>query len=77
MPDTARSNPRRALENPSELDMHGDTPMRVRPEVGDWGPRLVPSTRDKRRERMLVPVVFALVMVALIAAGWVFYLQVK
>jgi len=26
---------------------------------------------------MLVPVVFALVMVALIAAGWVFYLQVK
>ncbi len=51
--------------------------MRVRPEVGDWGPRLVPSTRDKRRERMLVPVVFALVMVALIAAGWVFYLQVK
>lgn len=61
----------------SNLDLHGSTPMRVRPDVGDWGPDLVPSTRTKQRWRAWTPVLFAVALALLTAAGWVFYLQVR
>lgn len=61
----------------SDLDLNGTTPMRVRPDVGDWGPQLVPTTRQKQRRRLWVPIIFALVLIALVVTGWIFYLQVR
>ena len=61
----------------SDLDLNGDTPVRVRPDVGDWGPTLLPSTREKQRVRRWVPVLATVILAVLVAVGWVFYLQVR
>lgn len=57
----------------SDPDLHGDAPARVRPRLGEWGPTMVPSTRSKRRQRVLVTVGFVVALVVLVAAWWVFY----
>ncbi|GAA1713933.1 hypothetical protein [Propioniferax innocua] len=61
----------------SDLDLNGETPVRVRPDVGDWGPKLLPSTRQKQRLRRWVPVLAVVILTVLVAVGWVFYLQVR
>lgn len=57
----------------SDPDLHGDSPARVRPRLGEWGPALVPSTRRKRRQRKLVTVAFLVALVVLVATWWFFY----
>lgn len=57
----------------SDPDLHGDSPERVRPRLGEWGPALVPSTRRKRRQRVLVTVSFLVALVVLVATWWFFY----
>lgn len=57
----------------SDPDLHGDTPARVRPRLGEWGPALVPSTRRKRRQRVLVTVAFVVALAVLVATWWTFY----
>lgn len=74
-PDTGASSSNGGLW--TDFNLNGTTPMRVRPVVGDWGPDHVPSTRTKQRLRRWTPVLFAVVLIALVAAGWVFYLQVR
>jgi hypothetical protein len=57
----------------SDPDLHGDVPARVRPRLGEWGPALVPSTRSKRRQRVLVSIAFVVALVAVVATWWLFY----
>lgn len=57
----------------SDPDLHGDTPERVRPRLGEWGPALVPSTRSKRRQRIWVSVAFVVALVVLAVTWWAFY----
>lgn len=49
------------------------TPVRVHPRLGEWGPDNVPTTRAKKRQRVLTIVVFLVVLSALCALGWYFY----
>ena len=38
----------------SNLNLHGATPPRVQPALGEWGPLKVPSTKQKKRMRIWV-----------------------
>lgn len=57
----------------SDPDLHGQTPERVRPRLGEWGPSMVPSTRAKRRQRVLVSVGFVVALAVLAVTWWLFY----
>lgn len=56
----------------SDLDLNGNTPVQVRPDVGSWSPRLVPTTGAKKRARWLVVAVFASVVLVVSGAYWWF-----
>jgi hypothetical protein len=57
----------------TDLNLHGDTPVRVQPQIGEWGPAEVPSTRRKRLTRWLWGSAFVAVSAALFAFGhWVY-----
>lgn len=58
----------------SDLNLNGKSPMRAQPKVGEWGPPLVPSTRWKKWQRVLVPLVAVGVAVGLFFLGRMFYL---
>lgn len=58
----------------SDPDLHGRTPDRVRPRLGEWGPSMVPSTRAKRRQRVLVSIGFVVALTVLSVTWWLFYL---
>ena len=36
------------------LNLHGATPPRVQPLLGEWGPAKVPTTKQKKRMRIWV-----------------------
>ncbi|MGY4720462.1 hypothetical protein [Naumannella huperziae] len=57
----------------SDLNLNGPTPARVRPKLGEWGPTEVPGTKAKRRQRRLVPFVFAAALLMLFLTGWLNY----
>lgn len=57
----------------SDLNLNGDTPVRVQPKLGEWGPARVPTTKQKKRVRLLVTVGFAAVVTALFLLGNYFY----
>jgi len=57
----------------SNLNLNGAAPPRVQPTLGDWGPEQVPSTRSKKRQRIFVPVVLFVVLLAIFALGWFVY----
>ncbi|MFW6599562.1 hypothetical protein ACQBAU_08800 [Propionibacteriaceae bacterium Y2011] len=57
----------------TDPDLHGTTPLRVQPGVGEWGPDEVVTTRTKRRLRRFVPILFVLSLIALVVLGWWFY----
>lgn len=48
----------------SDLNLNGNTPPRNHPEIGHWGPKRVPSVKDKKRARILVTLVFVASCVA-------------
>jgi hypothetical protein len=52
----------------TNLDLHPPTPVRARPEIGEWGPRSVPTTRAKKALRLVVP------LLGLAVAGTIFWL---
>ena len=58
----------------TDLNLNGKHPMRAQPRVGDWGPEKVPSTRFKKRQRVLVPIIAVLLAVGVFFLGRMFYL---
>ena len=60
----------------SNLNLHGGTPPRVQPTIGEWGPVKVPSTKQKRRMRIWVTLVLFGALIATFLLGWyVYYLM--
>ena len=57
----------------SDLNLNGDTPVRVQPQLGEWEPRRVPTTKQKKRVRFTVTGIFSAVVVALFLLGNYFY----
>jgi hypothetical protein len=60
----------------SNLNLHGATPPRVQPTLGEWGPVKVPSTKQKKRMRIWVTLALLGAMIAIFLLGWyVYYLM--
>lgn len=57
----------------SDLNLNADTPARVRPKLGEWGPVEVPATRAKKRQRFWVPFVLTGALLVLFLLGWYNY----
>lgn len=57
----------------SDLNLNGDTPARVQPRVGEWGPEAVPTTQAKKRMRLWVSLAYVAALTALCLLGWYFY----
>lgn len=57
----------------SDLNLNGKNPMRAQPRVGDWGPQKVPTTRGKKWQRVLVPIIAVLIAVAVFFLARMFY----
>ncbi len=69
-PIQSRLDDVRVLTN---LDLHGTTPTRIQPEVGEWGPVETMPTRQKRRARWLWILAFVVVVAVLFFFGhWVY-----
>lgn len=62
------------MRKSSDLNLNGPTPLRVQPGRGVWGPPGVPTTRWKKFQRILVPVVTVAIAVGLFFLGRMFYL---
>lgn len=58
----------------SNLNLNGAVPARVRPAIGEWGPRQVPSTKKKKRSRVMVGVWFVVSLLAVLALGYFFFM---
>ena len=58
----------------SDLNLNGTAPLRAQPRVGEWGPKLLPSTRWKKWQRVLVPIVSIALAVGLFFLARMFYL---
>ncbi|HIT77046.1 MAG TPA: hypothetical protein IAA98_15820 [Candidatus Avipropionibacterium avicola] len=63
-----------ALSNPN---LNGTTPLRVQPQVGEWGPREVVTARTKLRQRALMPLLVTAVLCGLVALGTFMFLQLQ
>lgn len=59
----------------SNLNLNGQAPLRAQPKVGDWGPKQVPSTRWKKWQRVLVPIVGIALAVGVFFLARMFYLM--
>ena len=57
----------------SDLKLDGDTPVRVRPGVGEWGPVEVPTTSAKKRGRVVAVLLFAVALVVIVVAGFFWF----
>ncbi|MBA3529368.1 MAG: hypothetical protein H0T91_08695 [Propionibacteriaceae bacterium] len=57
----------------SNLNLHGATPPRVQPRLGDWGPEQVPSTKSKKRMRIWASLALFAAMLAIFLLGWYVY----
>ncbi len=57
----------------SDLNLNGDSPVRVQPGIGEWGPVRVPSTAEKKMARITVTTVTISITVALWFLGRFFY----
>lgn len=58
----------------SDLNLDGQAPTRAQPGRGGWGAAGVPSTRWKKIQRTIVPVIVIGIAVALFFLGRMFYL---
>jgi len=57
----------------TDLDLNGNTPLRVQPQTGEWGPAAIMTTRRKRRTRWLWIVAFVVMVAVLFGFGyWVY-----
>lgn len=57
----------------SDLNLNGDVPVRVQPEVGDWGPERVVSVRKRQSMRIMVTTALLSIMAALGYLAYFFY----
>ncbi len=57
----------------TNLNLHGTTPPRVQPHLGDWGPEGVPTTKSKKRMRIWVGLALLGAMLAIFGVGWYIY----
>lgn len=57
----------------SDLNLNGDTPVRVQPNLGEWSPLRVPTTAQKKRARFTVSFAAVGAAVALFVLGDFFY----
>jgi hypothetical protein len=57
----------------SNLNLHGMTPPRVQPYLGEWGPERVPTTRQKKRMRIWVSLALFAGLLAIFLLGWYIY----
>lgn len=57
----------------TDLNLNGAASPRVKPLVGEWAPIGVPSTRSKRNQRWWTITVATIVLVAVVAFGYVAY----
>ena len=57
----------------SNLNLNGSTPPRVQPNVGEWGPAKVPSTKKKKRMRIWASLALFGAMLAIFLLGWYVY----
>ncbi len=57
----------------TDLDLNKDTPARVQPEIGEWGPTAVMRTARKKLLRWLWPLGFVAIATGMFFFGhWVF-----
>lgn len=60
----------------SDLNLNKGTPPRVQPNLGEWGPELIPTTKSKRRMRIWVSLALTGALLACFLLGWyVYYLM--
>ena len=57
----------------SNLNLHGATPPRVQPSVGEWGPVKVPSTKQKKRMRIWASLALLGGLMVIFLLGWYVY----
>lgn len=58
----------------SKPNLNASAPLRVQPEVGEWGPQEVVTARSKLRHRALAPLIFMTVVMATLSLGtWLFW----
>ena len=57
----------------TDLNLNGRSTTRVQPKVGEWGPRMVPSTAAKKRMRLWASLVLLAGIAALFGVGYYFY----
>ena len=57
----------------TNLSLHGTTPLRAQPGVGEWGPDSVQPTRRKRLNRWLWISAFVAVIAILFIFGYAVY----
>lgn len=57
----------------SDLNLDGSAPVRVRPNVGEWGPVNVISTASKKRVRVWTSVIFVVALLVVVLLGRYFY----
>jgi len=57
----------------SNLKLDGDTPVRARPGVGEWGPVEVTTTAAKKRGRVIAVLLFVVALVVLVAVGYFWF----
>lgn len=57
----------------SNLNLNAGTPPRVQPNLGDWGPERVPSTRSKKRMRIWVGLALLGALLAIFLLAWFCY----
>ena len=60
----------------TNLSLHGTTPLRAQPEVGEWGPSSVQPTRRKRLTRWLWIAAFVVVVAVLFLFGHYAYTMI-
>lgn len=58
----------------SNLNLDGQAPLRAQPGRGEWGPTGVPTTRWKKAQRIIVPILVVAIAVGLFFLGRMFYL---
>lgn len=59
----------------SDLNLNGRTPTRAQPGRGSWGPKGVPTTRWKKIQRIIVPIIVVGIATGLFFLGRMFYLM--
>lgn len=57
----------------SNLNLNGPVSPRVMPQIGEWGPAGVPSTRSKKRQRWIVVGLLVLVLACVVTLEFVMW----